>query len=807
MILLTTEWLLPGKLGHLAVVTAFIAAILSAISYFIATRKDNAEDKASWIKFGRMNFHINGILFLFIIVLLYTLLISHRFEYYYVWRHSSTTLPFKYLISCFWEGSEGSFLLWAFWNVVLAFFLLKKTAKKWEPYLFSVFSLLQAFLASMLLGFKLPGGSAIGSSPFILFKDAMPDIPLVQFPNYLEMLGDGNGLNPLLQNDWMVIHPPTLFLGFAATVIPFLFTIAALWTKDWKGFGKEALSWTLFAGGILGLGILMGGWWAYEALTFGGFWAWDPVENAILIPWMTLVAGLHTLLIYRATGYSLRTTFLMFLLTFGLVLYSTFLTKSGVLSESSVHSFTDLGMSGQLLIFLIAFVLIGLILLVVRWKSVPKKPGEEATWSREFWMFIGGILLFLASLQVLFDTSREVINLVIGTNLAPPEDPANYYTNIQIWAAIVIAFFTGMVQYMRYGKTETKKLFKKLMWPLFLALPLSITLYFILEINGFQYGLILFTSLFALLANLFYIITAVKGKLNLSGASISHIGFALILIGTLISNHKKQVLRTDQVDYLVEDRGVDDQNKGANLLLFKDIPVTLGDYVLTYKGDSLVEPNTYYEITYEKKSDDGQVLEAFTLYPNSQYNPKMGGLIASPATRHYLFRDVYTHVTSTLDKNARDKKIDEEQTKIFEIAIGDTFKTEMFEAYIPHIQPNPENPKYLPQEGDIAVSTPIQIFTLTNKIYEAEPIYYIRDNVSYSIESEVNNIGYKFILDRILPEEQKVRIIAQKYTPDWITLKAIVFPYINILWLGVLTMTIGFLMSMFRRIKEKKGAK
>ena len=169
------------------------------------------------------------------------------------------------------------------------------------------------------------------------------------------MIKDGNDLNPLLQNYWMVIHPPVLFLGFASTIVPFAFAIGGLWTKRFTEWTKAALPWALFSAGMLGLGIMMGAAWAYESLNFGGYWAWDPVENASLVPWLVLVAGVHTLLIYRHTGNALRTTYLFFILSFLLVLYSTYLTRSGDLQDTSVHAFTGDGITKwHLRVFLLA---------------------------------------------------------------------------------------------------------------------------------------------------------------------------------------------------------------------------------------------------------------------------------------------------------------------------------------------------------------------------------------------------------------------------------------------------------------------
>src|SRR5690606_38508850 len=197
--------------------------------------------------------------------------------------------------SAFWEGQEGSTLLWAFWHCVLGLIVIKRE-KQWEAPVMSILSFAQFFLATMVVGIYV-FGVKIGSNPFILLRDSglLDEAPAMHVdfdvtkpirPDYLSMITDGNDLNPLLQNYWMVIHPPVLFLGFASTLIPFAFAMAGLWTRDIKGWVSRAIPWTLFSIAFLGLGIMMGAKWAYESLNFGGYWAWDPVENASLVPWM-----------------------------------------------------------------------------------------------------------------------------------------------------------------------------------------------------------------------------------------------------------------------------------------------------------------------------------------------------------------------------------------------------------------------------------------------------------------------------------------------------------------------------------------
>jgi len=348
----TGEHLLPGQFGQFFVILAFGSALFSAVCYYFATVNKNQLDD-SWKKLARYGYFANTLSVIGIGSCLFYIIYTHLFEYHYAWAHSSKTLPVYYIISSYWEGQEGSFWLWGFWQAVLGNILIWK-AKSWENPVMAVVALSQAFIASMLIGVEF-FGTRVGSSPFILLRQAI-EAPVFSRPDYLNYVKDGNGLNPLLQNYWMVIHPPTLFLGFASMVVPFAYAIAGLWQRKYKEWIKPAISYSLFAVMVLGTGIIMGSFWAYESLNFGGFWAWDPVENASFIPWLTLIAGVHVLIVYKNTGHSYFTAAFLVIISFILVLYASFLTRSGILGNTSVHAFTDLGMSWQLLVFLFAFI-------------------------------------------------------------------------------------------------------------------------------------------------------------------------------------------------------------------------------------------------------------------------------------------------------------------------------------------------------------------------------------------------------------------------------------------------------------------
>ncbi len=219
------EHLWPGRLGHFFAIISFVGALFSAVSYFISVRteKKDAAASASWTLMGRSGFVLHVLSVFGIFSTLYYIIAGHLFEYHYAWEHSSLALPTKYLLSCFWEGQEGSFMLWTIWHCVLGLIVMR-TAKALETRTMAIIALVQVCLASMLLGIYLYADARVGSNPFMLLRTQMQGAPIFQMPNYMSFVKDGNGLNVLLQNYWMVIHPPVLFLGFATVRLYHLLT-------------------------------------------------------------------------------------------------------------------------------------------------------------------------------------------------------------------------------------------------------------------------------------------------------------------------------------------------------------------------------------------------------------------------------------------------------------------------------------------------------------------------------------------------------------------------------------------------------
>ena len=222
------EHLLPGQIGHFFVLLAFVASLISALSYFKASSIAAEKEKRSWILFARGAFFIQLLSLFTVFFTIYYICSNHYFEYLYAYKHASKELEPKYLLACIWEGQEGSFILWSLWHCVLGSILIF-TGRKREAPILGVISVAQCILLLMIVGIYI-FDVRIGSSPFVLTRNEI-DGPIFSLPGYLSFIKDGIGLNVLLRNYWMVIHPPILFLGFASTIVPLGFAYSSLRKK------------------------------------------------------------------------------------------------------------------------------------------------------------------------------------------------------------------------------------------------------------------------------------------------------------------------------------------------------------------------------------------------------------------------------------------------------------------------------------------------------------------------------------------------------------------------------------------------
>jgi cytochrome c-type biogenesis protein CcmF len=851
-----------GDLGHFSVIVAFVSALVAAIAYFLSQKSENKNQLTEvlrWQRLGRGAFYVHSLAVITVIIVLFDIIYNHRYQYHYAWDHSSNHLPVQYMIACFWEGQEGSFLLWLFWHVCLGWILIWKN-RTWEKSVMTIFMAVQFFLASMILGVSILG-LKLGSDPFILLKDVMPDLPVYKTnPNFIP--SDGSGLNALLQNYWMVIHPPTLFLGFATSLVPFAFCMAGIWLGKYKEWVKPALQWTLFSAGVLGLGIMMGAYWAYETLNFGGYWNWDPVENAVYIPWLILVGSIHTLNLYQRSGTALKTSIILVIASFILVLYSTFLTRSGILGNASVHSFTDLGLSGQLLIYLLFFLSISIILVSFHWKKIPTSQKEIDTYTVDFWVFLGAITLSLAGLQVILTTSIPVFNKIVEllgfqANIALPADQIAHYTKFQLWAGVLIALLSGTGQYFWWKRVEKENLLNIFAIPLIITFLLSTLFISILEIKIFSFMILLMASIYALITNGNIILMMLRRKnIQLSGGAIAHLGVAMMLIGILFSAGYSNVISKNISGKLYNKDWKTEDNEN-NVMLWLNTPTPMSKrFQITYKGDYVEAKNfphyikktslinipesernvlakediVYEGKTYFKKGEKIEILpentfyrvdyrdnktgKIFSLYPRGQVNPQMGGLLASPDIFKEWDKDLYTHVSSIPDPT-KERQFSPDEEKV--ATIGDTLILNdyivIFESTKP-IAPQElkQEMRLLGQEGDfMGVQATLKVLGKDNRTNYLKPIFFVKDKQEAGTLHDFSpEFGLKIALKKITPQAPnangkdmtRYHFTINTTQKDYIIMKAVEKPFINLLWIGTIIVIIGFMMGVFRN-REK----
>ena len=544
----------------------------------------------------------------------------------------------KYIISCFWAGQEGSFLVWALWQALIGLVLVK-IARKWESPVMLIFSISQAFVTSMLLGITL-FGVKIGATPFGLLRETAQTLEgtIFAMPDYISMIGDGNGLNPLLENIWMTIHPPILFLGYALALVPFSYAIASFMKKDYHTWIGRAMPWTLFALLMLGAGILLGGAWAYVSLTFGGFWSWDPVENSSLVPWMTLVAGLHFMLISRRQNFAMLAAYILITLSYVLVLYASFLTRSGVLADTSAHSFGDNGMTLQLLIYLLVFFIMMVVMIGANIKKIHTAK-EDILLSREFWMFIGAIIMVLAAFQIVFTTSIPVFNSLFHTDVAPPVDRVGFYNRWQMPYALLIAGFIAFSQFLTYSTNDAGQFLKKMLIPLVASFVLSIPLMVLGVVTQMNYILLVVFTLFALLSSVYNLIFLATKPRNI-GAIITHIGFVIFVLGTVLTFSNSKIISSNTSTF---DLG-DSRANAENLVLMRNDTLFMNGFYVSYVNNVPQGNTTVYGIDFLTKKKGAYKLE-FTLHPSVNVHPRMGA-VYNPDTRHFLGRDYYAYIAN-----------------------------------------------------------------------------------------------------------------------------------------------------------------
>ena len=776
-----------GIVGAVLIKLALLAALSGAFMYYRVYKTN----QPFLLGLARNSYHLATISLLSVSAILLYLILTHQFQYAYVWNYSSTHLSLPLLISTFYAGQEGSFTLWALYTSLIGVFLMQYAMKKdYEPEVMSVYSLILSFLLLML----------IVKNPFEFIWDKFPadlihtgPIPAgggntvildsarniwAQFPI------EGKGLNPLLQNYWMVIHPQILFIGFSSMAVPYAHALAGLMKRDYTTWIKAATPWLVFGAMVLGTGIILGGYWAYETLGWGGFWGWDPVENSSLVPWLVCVATIHTTLVQRKNGSYQKTNFALSILTFVAVLYSTFLTRSGVLGETSVHSFVDAGMWAYWLLLgcIFFFAVLGFGLLFIRSREMPKVPVQHSFFSREFALFLGAFAIMAVAIFVTIGTSSPIITSILKGKASAVE--MSYYVKTNLPLGIAIAFLSGLGQLLWWRHSKGGSVLRGMLPALVIAAVATI----FMAIFASEEILILlfaFCAVFSLVANAQVGYGVYIGNPKFVGGSIAHIGLALLCLGFITSERY-------------------DQQK--TISLERNKPVEALGYMMTYVGYSPIDQEKYaFSVNLEK---DGR---QHTISPVMYYSEFTKGLMRHPDLMNLLSRDIYIAPLSLEEPSA---------TKETSIEIQKGQPTDIGGLNVEFVDFTNVDRMAMVEGRDFAISA--ELLIKESKASKGKKLtVFIKGEkgtmtpvpVSYSVQGAGE---YVFTLSRILPDREdpsksKVQLSVKlpedpkaERKGETLVVEASIKPMINLVWMGTVALVVGFFLTILRRVQEAR---
>lgn len=823
-----------GEVGKVLILLAFFASILSSVFYFLDARKPLARFE----RLANLFFILKGVFIVVASGLLVYLIFSHQFQYYYVYNYTSLDLQSQYLAAAFYSGQEGSFMLWIAISFFVGLALIKWTSNTYRSAMLFFFTLTQFFLLFMLLGVNI-GGVTFGASPFRTLFEQMPNLPVWQVnPDFVP--SDGSGLNDLLRSPWIVIHPPVIFLGFSMMTIPYAFALAALWKRAYQDWIYPALPWALGANLCLLIAIFLGGYWAYETLSFGGYWAWDPVENASLVPWIVGMAGIHTMLVQRRSVSSQKASIVFAILAYVLVVYSTFLTRSGVLGEASVHSFVDLGLYNQLLLFMVTMIAMGVILFAMRYRDMPKQEREDPILSKEFMMFAGALTMFLIGLVIILGTSSPIIGRLFVANPTPPE--MSFYNNWSIPFAVAISIMTVITQYLWWKKIDdAESLANYITWPLALTAIVTIVTVVLGDVRNLVYMVYIMAAWFGVIGNTWLMVSIYRRKPRMMGGTLTHVGFMLMLLGFMGAAFDKPMLDEETRLYnqaVVRGDVLDREGfpviQPLNMIeLRKNEPKLVDNrYLVTFEDAEITERNRpgeqEYTLRFEDTKRSGRVFYMYPILYPMLANSQSGNVswTVDPEVRTGMFSDIYAYVAgsskvdrefenwnrgqvSSSSSSAQPSAVDGVQ--ILRLRRGSSIEVDNYRLTFRDFEFM--NTEDYPENATLAVRALLDFRDMDGVIRTIRPIFAIiqdeSQNVTFSPPVEVEETTLVLQFTNVNPNSEEIELriagVGDMDNAEWILLTVEKKPFVSVVWLGTFMLMAGFSISIVRRWKDQKN--
>ena len=603
------------EIGHFALILALPVAVIVGVLALLGAH----QDRSNWVALARPGTQAMALLVTIAYACLTYSFISNDFSVIYVAQHSNSLLPLQYRIAGVWGGHEGSLLLW----------MLMLT---WWALLVTLFS--RRLPAPMVA--RVLGTLCLVSFGFLLFI-LLTSNPFLRI---LPGVAEGRDLNPMLQDPGLVIHPPLLYMGYVGFSVAYAFAIAALLSgKLDAAWARWSRPWTMAAWVFLTLGIAMGSWWAYYELGWGGWWFWDPVENASFMPWLVGTALIHSLAVTEKRGSFKNWTVLLAISAFSLSLLGTFLVRSGVLT--SVHAFaTDPTRGVFILAFLVAVIGTSLLLFVWRAPSVGLG-GRFGLFSRESLLLTNNVLLVVATGTVLLGTLYPL--LVDALAIGKISVGAPYFNAVFVPIMAPLVFLMGIGPFARWKHASFPEIARLLKWALAVSIVVAVTLPFAYGSWSPLVGLGLFLAVWVTLSVFTHFIQRVRatqgdGTLlaailkqprHFWGMHVAHLGIAVFVMGiTMVGGYEEE----------------------------KDVKMAPGDTV-TVAGSTFrllsvkrVEGPNYIAMQGEVElSVDGVVQK--TLYPEKRNYHSSGMPMTEAAIDAGLLRDVYVSLGEPIDRD------------------------------------------------------------------------------------------------------------------------------------------------------------
>jgi cytochrome c-type biogenesis protein CcmF len=738
-------------LGQVALICAGVMSLGAAIGYARVT-----PDRPGSLALPRMLMAVSTTFVVIASAILTALLLTHDFSNAYVYGYSDRSLPLHFLLSSFYAGQEGSFLFWVLCSSLIAVVLSGFTRKRdTEPEVMTVFLFVQVMLIAL----------SVIKSPFTSIWAAHPELPVGQLP------ADGHGLNPLLQNFWMVIHPPVLFIGFALMAVPFSQAVGGLMKRKPSLLSEQGLSWTLLAVSVLGLGIMLGAYWAYGVLGWGGYWGWDPVENSSLVPWLTGVALIHTLVAQRRTGKYLKTNLVLAIISFLLVIYSTFLTRSGILGDASVHAFTDpgAGVYWLLLSFLILIMLSGAGSLVWRFRELKGEPGTPGWLTRESLLAAGTIVLLLSATVVLFGTSLPIFSRI--------RVEGAFYDSTNLPLAILMALFIGISLSTQWEDHDARFTARR-MWKTMLAAVLATLACVLSGMNDVATGALVFTAFFALFVNIEHGAKIITGDPLFLGGKLAHIGLAIFFLGVV---------------------GSGKYASKEHISLPRSMPVQALGHTLTYTGFNVTPDQKYiFDVQADRA---GSVV---VLHP-VMFDAGQQGIMRNPDIISRLTSDLYFSPQSLEPPQEDGAKSELDLQKGETRQLGEASVTFTGFAMTAHM-----GKEMSEKEAESGVGATLTV-TRNGKTETVTPRLIPRAEEpehpgvpSFLLESEVQLLSMNISMGQG-PSTITVAITRTHGStpkPEILIGEVSVKPFINLVWVGTVLMMVGFGLAIVKRWRD-----